>query len=76
MNIAKLTAAINEAKRFLSTAELARRKWEEDFFDFQEQTGKLCHKDRFNNASVENATCKRASMDLTRALANLRKGVE
>ena len=72
MNIGKLTIAINEAERFLIKAHEARKKWDKDLAEAHERIN-ITHHDRFNNVSAENATCKRASMDLTRALANLRK---
>ena len=72
MYINKITAAITEAERFLVTAKEAQIKWEKDYRDFEERMSKQCHGERFSNTSIENATCKRSSMDLTRALARLR----
>jgi len=58
--ISDLKIAVNEAQRFLAAA----REWE-----------KRIKEDRFVliSGSKEGGACKRASLDLTRALANLRK---
>ena len=59
MNTAKIDKAILEAHRFLRAVEAARRRLEADrMADF---------------GCKETAACRRASMDLTRALAELRK---
>jgi len=57
-----LDAAILEARRFIDTAEALRvdRKSNPDRRDWQ--------------PSVHAAACRRASMDLTRKLADLRQG--
>jgi hypothetical protein len=57
----KLINAINEARRFLVIAKLVVIKENELKRKYIEYGKK------------ENAACKRASMDLTRALAELRK---
>lgn len=60
MNISKLICAIDEAKRFIIKAELAYNKIQEN--SLTTITG-----------SKETGAAKRASMDLTRVLADLRK---
>jgi hypothetical protein len=60
MHIDKLTNAIAEAERFIEKAHKAA---------FKIRTDSLTT----ISGSKETATCKRASMDLTRALADLRK---
>lgn len=60
MNLAKLEAAVREAYRFLDAAKDARGRIPQE--DYQE-----CYGDKFT------AAAKRASMDLTRALAELGK---
>jgi len=60
-----LQTAIAEAKRFLEKA----KELEQSFKKYPEQT--WYHAPQY---SVKSAACKRASMDLTRALARLRKG--
>ena len=72
MDIAKLDTAMNAAMLFVIKADDAKKKWEEDW---ARESAKFQLTDRklFRNVSAENASCKRASMDLTRALANLRK---
>jgi hypothetical protein len=57
--IAKLEQAISECERFSAFAKLAIKRIEADEM--------ACF------GSKETATAKRASMDVTRALANLRK---
>ena len=57
--IAKINNAMYEATRFINRAKLAHRR--------------LCAEGYITWASKETAACKRASMDLTRALAELRK---
>jgi hypothetical protein len=64
MRIDKLNIAIAEANRFLKSAKLAQvRIWET-----QAKEGECAVV-----VSKENGSCRRASMDLTRALAELRK---
>lgn len=60
MNIKRLGAAIDEAKRFLAHAEAARSRLLSD--DLVSLTG-----------SKETGAARRASMDLTRALSDLRR---
>ena len=55
----RLDAAIAEAKRFLKTAAECKK--------IQDQDSEYIH------AGVETGAAKRASMDLTRALSQLRK---
>ena len=57
--ITKINNAIYEATRFISRAKVAHRR--------------LCAGGYTTYASKETASCKRASMDLTRALTELRK---
>jgi len=59
MNIDKVDKAEIMAKRFLSAALIVRRSFEKDKFLFY--------------GSSETAALRRASMELTRALADLRK---
>ena len=60
MTLETLDTAITEAKRFLSRAADAKRR---------------IKKDRYRAMGcTETAAAKRASMDLTRALAAMRKG--
>ena len=54
-----LRKAINEAKRFISRGEIYLKKYPED--------------DEYIYASKESGSVKRASMDLTRVLADLRQ---
>lgn len=58
MTYESLKVTIAEAKRFVRLAEIAKLRMENDKYLYQ---------------SKETATCKRASMDLTRALAEMRK---
>ncbi len=60
MNVDKLKKAINEATRFQKAAKaaLARLEWD---------------RTAYISGSTETAAAKRASMDLTRALAEMRK---
>jgi hypothetical protein len=59
---AKLRAAIAEAKRFLKVAQLLEHESREDYED----------KARMYPGSPLTAATRRASMDLTRALARMR----
>lgn len=59
MNIETLDNAVEEAKKFIEKAEKAIKRSEEDGYTFF--------------GCKETAACKRASMDLTRALSELRK---
>lgn len=59
MTIKAINEAIAEAERFLITAKAVRYSWDE--------------KDLYGAPQQLNAACKRASMDLTRALARMRK---
>jgi maltooligosyltrehalose synthase len=61
VNKQTLAKAVKEAKRFLDAAELARAEAGDD------PTGNAMGLSRYCGA------CKRASMDLSRALAELRK---
>jgi hypothetical protein len=60
MNDAKLAAAISEAERFIKKARAARKRLKEDRLVII-------------SGSAETGAARRASMDLTRALADLRK---
>ena len=57
--IAKIEAASDEALRFIQKASLWISRLKADHYIY---------------ATKEGAACKRASMDLTRALADLRRG--
>jgi len=60
MKIEKLQIAIDESRRFIRNAEAAKKRLKEDqYAGF--------------SGSKETAAAKRASLDLTRALADLRK---
>ena len=59
MNIDCIIEAMEQAHEFLAAARLAERRLKDD---------KFAH-----FGSKETAACRRASMDLTRALAKLRK---
>jgi len=60
MKIEKLQIAIDESRRFIRKAEAARKRLKEDNF------GGF-------SGSKETAAAKRASLDLTRALSDMRK---
>lgn len=60
MNTDNLKVAIREAERFLAAANRLREK-------------EGSRSGQFIWGSLESGACRRASMDLTRALANLRK---
>ena len=60
MNIEATQHAIDEAKRFIAAAELAQRSLASKA-NYEPNRGVLC------------AAAKRASMDLTRALARMRR---
>lgn len=72
MNISKLTDAIKEAERFIAAANRAQARLEQDW-QFDSKRLSLHNRAIYSNTSKENAACKRASLDLTRALADLRK---
>ncbi len=60
MDVKKLAVAKAEAKRFLSAVKaLEERRALNDIYDFQ--------------GCRESGACRRASLDLTRALADLRR---
>jgi len=61
MTIAKVAKAIEEAKRFIEKAKLAQ-----DWLERNDPKGT-------GIGSIATGACRRASMDLTRALAELRK---
>lgn len=63
MTLETLETAISEAKRFLKKADAAKRRFKTDEKWIRTGCGYL-----------ETAAAKRASMDLTRALAAMRKG--
>ena len=60
MNINRINQAREEAKRFLRAADAVRDRLQSDNLVLI-------------SGSKEGGACRRASMDLTRALANLRK---
>lgn len=59
MNVTKIDRAVSEAKRFIEAAERAKARLEADGFA--------------GMGSKETGACRRASLDLTRSLAELRK---
>lgn len=59
MNIETIIQAIDEARRFIEAAKAAEKRLKVDKFAAL--------------GSKETAACRRASMDLTRALARLRR---
>jgi hypothetical protein len=60
MNSVKIKAAVAEAKRFIAAAKaLEDRREKRDLYDFQ--------------GCRESGAVRRASLDLTRALADMRK---
>jgi len=61
MKIEKLQIAIDESRRFIRKAEAARKRLKED------------NKYGGFSGSKETAAAKRASLDLTRALSDMRK---
>ena len=63
MKIERLKEAIVEAKRFIKKANDVSNIW---------ANGNLC-KSLVETGCKETAACKRASMDLSRALSELRK---
>ena len=65
MNIETIVKARREAKRFIT----ASRAW----IDRIERDGLEYDNVLYINPSKEGGACKRASMDLTRALADLRR---
>ena len=62
MDIKNLEKAMGEAERFLDTAQAVKEKVAKDKYAFF--------------GCKETASCKRASMDLTRALVAIRKVVD
>lgn len=74
MNITVLEEAISEAERFLIKAKEAQKRREKDWQEDKKRLGltnRIIYS--YGSASPENASCKRASMDLTKTLARLRK---
>lgn len=63
MKIEKIETAEAECNRFLKAAAKAKRRLKAEG---REQFGNMC-------GLTETAACRRASLDLTRALAELRK---
>jgi len=63
MTINQIKEAISEAERFLKRAKAV--------LAFQKKMN--CESDNCYSPSVESAECKRASLDLTRSLARMRK---
>jgi len=72
MQPGKLRIAIDEAERFIRLAKKAQTRQDKDWKIDSVRLG-LTMRERYGNISKENATCKRASLDLTRALSELRK---
>lgn len=81
MTIGSIDAAIHEATRFLAVAKAARERIVREYAVSEGwQDGGLVLKPRkvtpdssLSGGSHETAACKRASLDLTRALADLRR---
>ena len=72
MDMVRLENTIKEVERFMETAYQAERRFKEDWARDSKRLG-LITKSWYTNISKENAACKRASLDLTRSLAELRK---
>ena len=72
MNIGIIDEAIDEAERFVLKAKRARARLYIDFEKAQRDLG-LKNISRFSITSKETAACRRASMDLSRVLTNLRR---
>lgn len=73
MNIATIREAIAEAERFMFKAEAALQRQRVAQERFRKAYPSSIHQGEVWDTCPENAACKRASMDLTRALAKLRK---
>ncbi len=73
MKITTLLKAIGEAEHFLEAAKAAHQQFYIDWEVDSKRLG-LKHPQVYTNTSKRNASCKRASMDLTRILADLRQG--
>ena len=73
LNKKMLKQAILEAERFILTATLAEARIDEDIKSFIERFGTHSRENTCTITSKETAACRRASMDLTRVLAKLRK---
>lgn len=75
MNLAKIDESITEAERFLRLAREAKQRIQKDISDwnrrFPDEAMPL--QDWNSTSSPETAATKRASMDLTRSLARLRR---
>ncbi len=71
MDIRKIDKAVLEAERFILSAEVARRRLIDDFNIDAKRLG-LTNINVYNTISKETASLKRASMDMTRALADMR----
>ncbi len=72
MNIQKLSTAMAVAQRFLHTAQEAQSQFQEDWL-FDSRRFGLTDRSAYTNTSKANAACKRASLDLSMALTDLRK---
>lgn len=68
LNITKIDKALAECNRFIEAAIKAKQKIAG--FKIEAPLGRLRN---FESPTKENGTMKRASLDLTRALAELRK---
>ena len=73
MNKQTLEQAINEAQRFIKAAEAAQKRTHADWLRDSQRLA-LTKEDVYWSISKENASCKRASLDLSRILADLRQG--
>ena len=72
MNIKTVTEAISEAERFLSAARAALARQEFAQREFEISIGKVAIYEYWPPCA-ENAAAKRSSLDLSRALARMRK---
>ncbi len=72
MNITQIETAIREAQRFIAKAEEAKTRIKVDFTEAQRSFG-MTNLPCYTITSKETAACKRASMDLSRTLVELRR---
>lgn len=77
MNLQSLQEAIAEAERFLQKADEAEKQivadWKRDNEIAKQEGIKPMNPLTYSGGGREVAACKRASMDLSRALTNLRR---
>ncbi len=72
VNNIQIEVAIEQAERFISVAKQAQKRIRNDFTKDQERL-ELINLSVYSTTSKETAACRRASMDLTRSLAQLRR---